>query len=201
MHTWLKNQFGRPQGLSGQLAGLIMAHRASNLERARLTLERLEVRRDHRVLELGCGPGVAVARAAELASDGFVVGVDHSEVMVRQARKRNQRAIGEGRVEIRLASVEVAATEEAFDRIFAINSVGFWPDPVSRLRELGTRLLPNGRLALTVQPRGAGADEAAVVRTEAKLLSLLEQAGFASFRTERLDLKPAAAVYAVGCPH
>jgi SAM-dependent methyltransferase len=199
MQTWLKNQFGRPAGLPGALAGIIMAHRPSNRERARLTLERLDIGPGHCVLEIGCGPGVAVERAAELASEGLVLGIDHSEVMVRQARRRNEGAIREGRVEIRLASVTAMSNaEEAFDRIFAVNSVGFWPDPVARLRELRSRLVSGGKLALTVQPRGAGADEAAVGRVEAKLRSMLAQAGFASIRTERLDLKPVAAVYAVG---
>lgn len=197
MQAWLKRQFGRPAGLPGELAGLVMAHRPSNRERARLTLERLGVGRESSVLEVGCGPGVAVAMASEIASAGFVLGVDHSEVMVRQARRRNERAIGEGRVDIRLASVStLPRAEKPFDRIVSINSVGFWTDPVARLRELRARLAPGGRLALTVQPRGAGADEAAVGRVEARLRSQLEAAGFASIVTERLDLRPVAAIYA-----
>ena len=199
MQTWLKHQFGRPAGLPGELAGLIMAHRPSNRERALLTLERLEIQPGHSVLEVGCGPGVAVGRAAELATEGFVLGIDHSEVMVRQARRRNESAIREGRVEIRFASVESIATgEEAFHRIFAVNSVSFWPEPVERLRELRTHLVPGGRVALTLQPRGAGADEAAVGRVVVKLRSLLQQAGFATIHTERLDLKPVVAICAIG---
>ena len=48
--------------------------------------------------ELGCGPGVAIAASSSRAARGLVVGVDHSEVMIRQARRRNAAAISAGRI-------------------------------------------------------------------------------------------------------
>jgi SAM-dependent methyltransferase len=53
-----------------------------------------------RVIELGCGPGVAIAALANCATRGLVVGVDHSEVMIRQARRRNADAIRQRRVRL-----------------------------------------------------------------------------------------------------
>lgn len=55
------SQFGRPRGLLGRLAGRIMASRGSNLARNQWAVELLEVRPDDRILEVGFGPGVAVA--------------------------------------------------------------------------------------------------------------------------------------------
>jgi ubiquinone/menaquinone biosynthesis C-methylase UbiE len=48
-----------------------------------------------RILEIGCGPGVAIA-ALIRAGAGHVDGVDHSAVMLRQAARRNAAAIWAG---------------------------------------------------------------------------------------------------------
>jgi len=66
----------------------------------------LAVEPNARVLELGCGPGVAMAALAERAVDGLVVGVDHSPIMIRQARRRNAAAVAAGRGRLVCAPVE-----------------------------------------------------------------------------------------------
>jgi trans-aconitate methyltransferase len=38
-----------------------------------------------RVLEIGFGPGIAIAELADRATRGHVYGIDHSQVMVQQA--------------------------------------------------------------------------------------------------------------------
>lgn len=49
--------------------------------------------------------GVAIALMSRVVISGSVVGIDHSEVMLQQAKKRNASAIEQGRVQLRLASV------------------------------------------------------------------------------------------------
>ncbi|HEX9401806.1 MAG TPA: hypothetical protein VF912_16975 [Anaeromyxobacter sp.] len=66
----LVRQFGKPSGLLGTIAGLIMRARPSNRERNVRTLVLLDIRPEDHVLEVGFGPGLAVALAAELASRG-----------------------------------------------------------------------------------------------------------------------------------
>jgi ubiquinone/menaquinone biosynthesis C-methylase UbiE len=46
-------------------------------------VELLQVTPQDRVLEVGFGPGVALAELLARASDGLVAGVDGSELMVR----------------------------------------------------------------------------------------------------------------------
>jgi len=53
-------QFGKPSGPLGVLAGLIMRMRASNRVRNLRTVELLEIQPADRVLEVGFGPGLAV---------------------------------------------------------------------------------------------------------------------------------------------
>src|SRR5438132_3059627 len=85
----LVRQFSRPTGVLGRLVGLIMATRPSNLERNMRTVAQVDIQPDDRILEIGFGPGIAIERAAELATRGKVIGVDHSALMLRQASRRN----------------------------------------------------------------------------------------------------------------
>ncbi|MCG3750390.1 class I SAM-dependent methyltransferase [Amycolatopsis sp. Poz14] len=179
-------QFHRPTGIPGHVAGLIMGRRSSNVTRNRWAVRLLDIQPSERVLELGCGPGVAVAALADRAA--LVVGVDHSSVMIRQARHRNWSAVRAGRVRLMCASVEnLAFGEGLFDAALAVNTMGMWPEPVARLRELARLLRPGGRIALVSQPRQPGVTSAAVVE---ELTGVLAEAGFSRLRTEMLDLDP-----------
>ena len=91
-------------------------------------------------------------------TEGVVIGVDQSEVMVRLARRRNAAAVHSGRVDLRLGSVEALPDlGGALDKILSVNSMGFWPDPVARLSELRCRLRTGGVIAIASQPRCPGA--------------------------------------------
>lgn len=126
----LVGQFHRPHGLLGALAGQILARRPSNVARNRWTVELLDVQPRDRVLELGFGPGLSIALAAERAPEGRVVGLDHSRSMLRAASRRNARALREGRVELHCASfTQLPDFAEPFDRIFAVNALQFSEDP------------------------------------------------------------------------
>src|SRR3954447_4153909 len=95
----LSSQFMHPWGAGGHVTGWIMGHRSSNVERSRWVVGLLDIEPDARVLEVGCGPGVAVEAAAACATDGYVCGVDMSPVMVKQATRRNAQAVAAGRVD------------------------------------------------------------------------------------------------------
>lgn len=82
-----------------------MALTPSNQKRIRWTISLLDIKPDDRLLEIGFGPGFAIELISKIASEGFIAGVDHSEVMVQQAEKRNARAIRDGKVVLRHGSV------------------------------------------------------------------------------------------------
>jgi ubiquinone/menaquinone biosynthesis C-methylase UbiE len=171
-----------------------MAHRGSNRERNRWAVSLLDVRPTDRVLEIGFGPGVAIAEIARRATQGHVYGIDHSEVMVRQAARRNAGAVRARRVHLTHASVDQLPNfDEPLDAILAVNTLGFWPDPVERLRRLRILLRPAGRIALVSQPRSPGADRATTVKAAQDLQDLLTQAGFTEIRVETLELDPPVA--------
>jgi SAM-dependent methyltransferase len=187
-------QFHQPTGAVGHVAGWIMGRRSSNVARNRWAVRLLDIRPTDHVIELGCGPGVAIAAIATRATRGLVVGVDHSQVMIRQARRRNSAAIRAGRIRLMHTPVEsLSISDGLFDAALAVNTVGMWPAPIARLRELARLLRPGGRIALVSQPRCPGATAATSAAAATELADLLTEAGFEHLRTEILDLDPPAA--------
>jgi SAM-dependent methyltransferase len=187
-------QAHHPRGSAGRVTAWEMAHRPSNRQRSRWAVSLLGIQPADQVLEIGFGPGVAIAELAR-AGAGHVYGVDHSGVMLRQASKRNAAAIRAGRVTLIRASADQLppALDGPFDAILAVNSLGFWPAPGQRLAELRRRLAPSGRLAIASQPRWAGATADTSRRAAREIEALLSDAGFTHLSTQTLPLGPPVA--------
>jgi ubiquinone/menaquinone biosynthesis C-methylase UbiE len=188
----VRAQFGRPTGLWGSAAGLLMAHRPSNRRRNAWAVSLLDARRDDRVLELGFGPGLAIRELSRIAAEGYVCGIDHSELMLRWARRRNADGLRRGVVDLRLGSVdELPAFDALFDKILAVNTMVFWSEPVARLAELRRLLRPGGLIAVAHQPRGPGATDETSAAKGREIAAALDRAGFSEVRLKTMRLKPA----------
>lgn len=196
----VRAQFGRPTGLWGRAAGLLMAHRPSNRGRNAWAVSLLDVQRDDRVLELGFGPGLAIRELSRIAAEeGYVCGIDHSELMLRWARRRNADGLRRGVVDLRLGSVdELPAFDALFDKILAVNTNMFGSEPVARLAELRRLLRPGGLIAVAYQPRGPGTTDETTAAKGREIAVALIRARFTEVRLETMGLKPAAVVCALG---
>jgi ubiquinone/menaquinone biosynthesis C-methylase UbiE len=190
--TWVVGQFGNPRGVWGKVAGSIMANRPSNRRRNLWTVDLLDLQPGQRVLEVGFGPGLALERAADqIGASGYVAGIDVSEVMLKQALRRNAALVEAGRMKLWVGSVEAMPDFDVpFDAILAINTIGFWPDAPARLRDLRERLAPGGRVAVTVQPRSKGATGETTDKIRVQLERDLLAAGFESIVAHWLDTVP-----------
>jgi ubiquinone/menaquinone biosynthesis C-methylase UbiE len=191
---WRK-QFAKPTGTLGWLAGHAMAMK--NGERSEWVFSLLDLKPDDHVLEIGFGPGTDLARASRVAA--FVAGVDHSDVMVRQASRRNAAAIRDGRVHVQIGSAHKLPYPEAhFDKIFAINSAQFWKDSAAALKELSRVLKRGGWAALAVQPRSKGATEDHAHHAGRGLADAMKKAGFSDVHCESKPMKPVSTVCVLG---
>lgn len=192
------SQFKRPRGTLGQLAGLIMANRPSNIERNQWTVDLLSLQADDRLLEIGFGPGLAIEQASRVVTDGLVVGIDHSEVMLQQARKRNAIGIANGLVELYLGSLEnLPSYEKPFTKICSANVVQFWKDPVADFSKLRSMLAKGGVIASTYMPRQKNATAADARNKAGDIVANLKAAGFSNIRVEEKPMKPVAAISVV----
>jgi len=143
----LLSQCGKPRGRFGRflVRGMNFGH--SGLTRWGLT--KVEIRENETVLDIGCGGGRALERLASLASLGKVVGIDYSEDSVTVARKRNQRLIATGRVEVLHGSVSSMPFPDAtFDCVSAVESYYFWPDIAADLAEVRRVMKPSGQMVI-----------------------------------------------------
>lgn len=192
-----RGQFERPTGLAGRLIGHLMARK--NKERSWWVLPLLDIHHDDRVLEIGFGSGMDVRRVSEMTVGGFVAGVDHSEVMVEQASKRNAAAIRAGRVELQHGpATRLPYADDSFDKAFSINVAQFWKDPVEVFLEVRRVLRPGGLMAMAVQPRTQGSTDRTARETGQKLMDGLREAGFSELRLQSKKMKPVSAVCALG---
>lgn len=169
-------QFARPTGLLGRLAGTIMARRASNRLRNARTVELMELTPGLRVLELGCGPGLALLACARITSR--VTGLDHSPVMLAQARARLAREGLADRVTLIQGGLDALPGLGPFDRIVSLNVIQFLPDKPAAYRALHTALAPGGLCLTTYQPRLESDARSAATRQTDAIIAAMQTAGF-----------------------
>lgn len=142
-------QFGDPQGLMGFAALTAMA--LKNGVQNRAALDALDIRPGDSVIEIGCGPGVALREALRrVGKGGFVAGIDQSATAAHYAAHSVHSHVLKGRaVTMRANADDLPFRDSFFDRAFAVNTFQFWPDPARALREIARVLAPGGRLVIT----------------------------------------------------
>jgi ubiquinone/menaquinone biosynthesis C-methylase UbiE len=122
-------------------------------ERLRSIVERLDIRPDDRVLEIGCGHGVAATLVCERLEGGHLTAVDRSERMIQAATSRNAAHVEAGRAEFLVAHLEdLDLGNRCFDNIFAVR-VGLFHREPERARGLAERwLAPAGEVFAFFDP-------------------------------------------------
>ena len=189
--------FDRPHGWLAPLTGWVMW--LGNRRVNRWTVELLDLRSEDRVIEVGFGPGAAIAMAARRANRGLLAGVDPSDSMVRQARERNRRAAAEGRLDLRRGVAEdLPWSAESFTRAFSVNAIHEWSDVREGLSELVRVLRPGGLAALTTQARWLGRDSSALDELGTIYAGFLEDVGFEAVELRRTEARPTPAISLLG---
>lgn len=199
MMAEIYRQFERPHGALGALAGFVMSHRPSNRERNRWTVDLLAPNEGAHVLEIGCGPGLALSAISERVPRGRIVGLDHSPLMLAQAAKRNSSAIAAGRMQLHLGGLETLSSYRSdIDAVYSINVAMFWKDRSAALAQIRGVMRPGGLLATTYQPRHRGAKSGDAFSFAERLSQDMQKLGFGDIRIEQLALHPIPAVCVLG---
>ena len=123
-------------------------------ERVRWAVRTLAIDPGDQLLEIGCGPGVAVSMICDRLDTGTILALDRSASMVERAERRNREHISSGKAAIRTADLETADLGgELFDKVFAINVNLFWVrSPAGELDLIRRALNPTGSLHLFYEP-------------------------------------------------
>lgn len=117
-------------------------------ERLRAVVDALDLRPGDRVLEIGCGHGVAATLVCERLDGGRLTAIDRSPRMIAAAARRNAAHVRAGVAEFLVGALEDAdLADRRFDRIFAVR-VGLFHREPERARALAERwLAPGGTVA------------------------------------------------------
>jgi ubiquinone/menaquinone biosynthesis C-methylase UbiE len=99
-------------------------------DRLRAIVDELGIRPTDRVLEIGCGHGVAATMVCERLEAGTLTAIDRSAKMIEAARRRNAVHVETGKAEFLVAELEdVDLGDRRFDVVFAARVALFHREP------------------------------------------------------------------------
>jgi SAM-dependent methyltransferase len=114
-------------------------------DRIAWAVELLAVAPGDRILEIGCGPGVALALVCERLEGGCITGIDRSATAVERTRARNAQHLAAGRAEVyRVELARFRCEPGQFDKAFAVNVNVFWTTRADVESEVLRRALKAG---------------------------------------------------------
>jgi ubiquinone/menaquinone biosynthesis C-methylase UbiE len=116
-------------------------------ERLRSIVDGLAISPGDRVLEIGCGHGVAATIVCERLAGGRLTAIDRSPKMIAAAAARNARFVDAGTAEFLVAKFEdLDLGDRRFDVVFAVR-VGLFHREPERARGIAERwLAPGGKI-------------------------------------------------------
>lgn len=166
--------------------------------RLRWAVDVLGARPGERILEIGCGRGVAIELLCERLDGGRVVGIDRSPAAIAAAEARNQAHVRSGRVRLLNAALADASFDEheRFDRVFAVNVNAFWLDPAKELAAVRRVLAPGARLHLFYEPPSP----AQLERAAEACAAFLREHDFTVGQVLRAELPPNLGLCIVAAP-
>ena len=146
------------------------------------------------VLDVGCGAGAALRELAERRPESVLTGCDISPLAVETATALNEALVKAGRMRFLLCGVpDLPFADGAFDTVFSVESLYFWPDQPAGLREIRRVLAPGGHFMTALEMVGGMMNERqlAIVEhlkmfcpTRNELAELMAEAGFADVNVE-----------------
>lgn len=147
-------------------------------ERLSWAVEQLALEPDERVLEIGCGRGVAIELVCRVLTDGRITAIDRSPTATAAARHRNAEHIREGRAVVHTVALhEVNLPDDTFDKVFAVNVNLFWTsDAQAELEQIRRMLRVDGSLHLFYEPPSHDRADSLIRETTEHLT----EAGFSS---------------------
>ncbi len=192
-------QFARPTGVLGGVAGRLMARRSSNRIRNERTVEMMHLGPRMQVLEVGCGPGLALLDCARTVTEGRVVGIDHSGVMIAQSRARLAAAGLLDRVELVTGGIEALdRLDRRFDRALSLNVIQFIADKRDFFAKVHSVLVPGGMCFTTYQPRLERDARVAANTQVAAIVEAMQAAGFDTIESTEIAAGETAAMCVSG---
>lgn len=146
----LAQNLANPQGEKGIEIGEMM--NATNISMTLESIKTLLIEDDEHILEIGHGNAAHLKNILSRAQNLKYTGVDISETMYNEARKLNKKFESQADF-VLYEGKKLPFEDKTFDKIFTVNTVYFWENPVEFLNEIYRVLKKEGTFVLTFGQR------------------------------------------------
>lgn len=120
---------------------------------AKELLAKLKLNGNEALLDLGCGDGKITVEIADMVKNGFVIGVDNSEEMIKLAKERYP-AETYSNLSFEVMDAKEIKFNDKFDVVFSNAALHWVDDHRKMLRGINRSLKPGGRFL--IQTGGTG---------------------------------------------
>ncbi|MDX1903954.1 MAG: class I SAM-dependent methyltransferase [Thermonemataceae bacterium] len=149
---FVANQLRKPSGIFAKKVGKKMNE--SNHFLYDLVLNNFELKHHYRILEIGFGNGYFFRNIFSKANNLKISGIEFSKAMLKEASKRNQKYLRNGKLDLYLGnSNQIPFEDSIFDLIFCVNVVYFWENLEEHFKEIYRVLKPKGKLYIGIRPK------------------------------------------------
>ena len=148
---FLAAQLCQPSGLFGKfmMADFLRKH---NEEMNQFAVEQLDIKATDKALDIGFGGGVTIEEMLRKIDTGKIYGIEFSQVMVEQAKQKFKPEIESDKVSVEFGDVkQLPFAESTFDKICTVNTIYFWDEPLTNLKEIKRVLKSDGKLVVGIR--------------------------------------------------
>lgn len=145
------SQLGKPTGLFGRFY-MRRFLKTGNQRSNELALKHLNLGSADRILEIGFGGGWLLQQLVEIATEGKVVGLDHSKTMVKTAQREFRHHANQPELFCGSAD-QLPFASQSFTHVCAVHALYFWKDPKQVLREIYRVLQPGGTAVIGIHSK------------------------------------------------
>lgn len=146
----LAQNLANPQGEKGIEIGEMM--NATNISMTLESIRTLLIEDDENILEIGHGNAGHLKNILNRAQNLKYTGVDISETMHNEAKRLNKNFESQAKF-VLYEGKKLPFEDKTFDKIFTVNTVYFWENPVEFLNEIYRVLKRDGIFVLTFGQR------------------------------------------------
>lgn len=146
----LARNLANPQGEKGIQIGEMM--NATNIGMTLESIHALLIEDNENILEIGHGNAGHLKSFLKIAKDLKYTGIDISETMHNEAKNLNIECKDQAEF-VLYEGEKLPFEDEVFDKIFTVNTVYFWKNPVEYLNEIYRVMKDNGTFVLTFGQR------------------------------------------------
>ncbi len=145
----MARQLGNPSGEGGIKTAEMM--NISNQGMIANTIALLDIQPGDQILEIGPGNGKHVASVLDSFDSVYYTGMDISETMIAAAHALNAESVLAGKATFTLSNGKtIPFSAHTFDKIFTVNTVYFWKNPLQYATEIYRVLKPNGTFNMSL---------------------------------------------------